>query len=78
MRGILRIGRRGYRLRPAVRSAAAGKRVRQKARLSARGRSALRRALASGRRPKVRVRIGARDGLGNRSRQLRATVRARR
>ena len=43
MRGILRIGRRGYRLRPAVRSAAAGKRVRQKARLSARGRSALRR-----------------------------------
>jgi hypothetical protein len=77
--GRLKIGKRGYRLRRATsRSVAAGKRVRVKAKLSPRGRRALRRALRDGRRPKVRVGLRARDTAGNGSRLARRTVRVKR
>lgn len=78
MGGVLRIGKRAYRLRRATRTAGAGERVRLKARLTKRSRRALRRALANGRRPKLRVGLRGRDTAGAPSRLVRATVRVRR
>jgi glucose/arabinose dehydrogenase len=76
--GRLRIGRRSYWLRYTRRAAAAATRVRLKARLTRRARRGLRRALARHRRARVRVALRARDAAGNRSRLVRARVRARR
>jgi Glucose / Sorbosone dehydrogenase len=76
--GRLRIGKRAYGLRRVTRSAAKGKRVRIKARLTRRGTRALRKALADGRHPKVRIGIRARDAAGNASPLVRRTVRVKR
>jgi len=76
--GRLRIGKRSYRLRRVARTAPVGKRVRLKARLTERGAQALRKALANGRRPKVRIGLRARDSAGNASRLTRRTVRVKR
>jgi glucose/arabinose dehydrogenase len=74
--GRLRIGRRVYKLRAVTRPAAEDKRLRIKAKLTKRTARALRRALADGRRPKLQIRLRARDGAGNVSRLARRTVRA--
>lgn len=74
----LKIRRKSFRMRSARRSAAPGRRVRMKARLTRRQRIRLRRALRRGRRPVVRVTLTARDGAGNRSPAKRARVRVRR
>jgi glucose/arabinose dehydrogenase len=75
--GWIRIGRRIYRLQRIVQSGQATPTRRIKVRLTAKGRRALRRALAEGRRPRVRVGLRARDALGNPSPLVRYTVRVR-
>jgi glucose/arabinose dehydrogenase len=69
------IGRRSYRLHYRRVPARAGKRLRLKATLTARGARALRRALRRHRRARVRVALRARDAAANRSRLARRTVR---
>jgi hypothetical protein len=76
--GTLRIGSRGLPLRRAVGSAQPSPRTRLKVRLRRRSARMLRRALANGRRPRVEVRVRARDAAGNRSALVRRTVRVRR
>jgi hypothetical protein len=76
--GTLRIGRRRLLLRRAVGSAQPSPRTRLKVRLRRRSARLLRRALANGRRPRVQVRLRARDAAGNPSALVRRTVRVRR
>jgi glucose/arabinose dehydrogenase len=83
-RGALRIGKRRFRLRRAVRSARLAaraaqptRRTRIKLRLTRRGTRALRRAVRHGRRPLARIRLRAIDAAGNRSRPRRAVVRVK-
>jgi glucose/arabinose dehydrogenase len=79
--GVLRIGKRRFRLRSATRRAQAAqatRRVRLKVRLKPRSRRALRRAMRRGRRPLVRVGLRATDTAGNSSRIVYRKVRARR
>ncbi len=75
--GRLRIGRRSFPLVRTVRAAdRAGERLRLKPRLGRRGAAALRTALADGRRPRVVVRLRARDADRHRSALVSRTVRA--
>lgn len=75
--GRLRIGRRSFRLGRVVgTTGGAGARVRLKPRLGRRAAAALRVALADGRRPRVVVRLRARDSNRTRSPLVRRTVRA--
>ncbi len=79
--GVMRIGKRRFRLRSAARNAGSGQttpRVRLKVELKKRSTRALRRAMRRGRRPLVRVGLRATDGAGNRSRIVYRWVRARR
>jgi glucose/arabinose dehydrogenase len=79
--GVLRIGKRRFRLRGAARTAQAAqatRRVRLKVRLKKRSTRALRRAMRRGRRPLVRVGLRATDAAGNRSGIVYRRVRARR
>ena len=76
--GTLRIGSRRLLLRRAVGSAQPSPRTRLKVRLRRRSVRILRRALANGRRPRVQVRLRARDAAGNRSALVRRAVRVRR
>jgi outer membrane protein assembly factor BamB len=76
--GTLRIGRTSFRLVRASHAAQFARHVRVKVRLTLKAMRALRRALRRGRRPSVRVALRARDGAGNRSRLVHATVRIRR
>ena len=78
MGGTLRIGRRSLLLRRATRSLVPGRRVRLRARLRPRARRLLRAALADGRRPRVMLRLRARDTAGNASAVRRRGVRIRR
>lgn len=77
-KGLLRIGRRSYPLRPAKRAALTTRRARLKVRLTRRAGRALRRALRRDRRAGVRITVRARDGAGNLSPLLRRAVRVRR
>jgi outer membrane protein assembly factor BamB len=72
--GTLRIGGTTFELHPLKRAAQVTQRVRMKIRLASAARWALRRALARGRRPSVRVELHARDAARNRSRLFRASV----
>jgi hypothetical protein len=76
--GTLRIGSRRLLLRRAVSSAQPSARTRLKVRLRRRSVRLLRRALANGRRPRVQVRLRARDAADNRSALVRRSVRVRR
>ncbi|HLM10450.1 MAG TPA: PQQ-dependent sugar dehydrogenase [Thermoleophilaceae bacterium] len=76
--GTLRLGRHRLRMRPARAAAAGGETRRMKARLTRRGRRALRRTLRSGRRASVVLRLRAVDVAGNRSPTLRRRVRVAR
>jgi Glucose / Sorbosone dehydrogenase len=76
--GTLRIGRRRLLLRRAVGTAQPAPRTRLKVRLRRRSARLLRRALANGRRPRVRVRLRAGDAAGNRSALVLRSVRVRR
>jgi hypothetical protein len=76
--GTLRIGSRRLLLRRAVGSGQPSPRTRLKVRLRRRSALMLRRALADGRRPRVQVRLRARDAAGNRSALVRRSVRVRR
>jgi glucose/arabinose dehydrogenase len=76
--GTLRVGTRRLLLRRAVGSAQPSPHTRLKVRLRRRSARILRRALANGRRPRVQVRLRARDAAGNRSALVRRTVRVRR
>ncbi len=79
--GVMRIGKRRFRLRSAARNAGSGQatpRVRLKVELKKRSTRALRRAMRRGRRPLVRVGLRATDGAGNRSRIVYRLVRTRR
>ena len=64
-RGVLRIGERRLRMRPASRALAPQTRARLRVRLTRRGVQVLRRALQRGRRPSVLLRLLATDGAGN-------------
>jgi glucose/arabinose dehydrogenase len=72
--GTLRIGSRRLLLRRAVGTAQPSPRTRLKVRLRRRAALMLRRALANGRRPRVQVRLRARDAAGNRSALVRRSV----
>jgi hypothetical protein len=76
--GTLRVGARRLLLRRAVGNAQPTPRTRLKVRLRKRSARLLRRALANGRRPRVEVRLRARDAAGNRSALVRRSVRVRR
>jgi len=76
--GTLRIGSRRLLLRRAVGSGQPSPRTRLKVRLRRRAVRLLRRALANGRRPRVQVRLRARDAAGNRSALVRRSLRVRR
>ena len=76
--GTLRIGSRRLLLRRAVGSGQRSPRTRLKVRLRRRAVRLLRRALANGRRPRVQVRLRARDAAGNRSALVRRSLRVRR
>jgi hypothetical protein len=76
--GTLRVGTRRLLLRRAVGSAQPSPHTRLKVRLRRRSARILRRALANDRRPRVQVRLRARDAAGNRSALVRRTVRVRR
>ena len=73
--GTLRVGTRRLLLRRAVAGAQPSPHTRLKVRLRRRSARILRRALANGRRPRVQVRLRARDAAGNRSALVRRTVR---
>jgi glucose/arabinose dehydrogenase len=72
--GRLRIGKRQYKLRRVGKSATAGKLVRVRVVLPVKGRRALKRALESGRNPRISLGLRARDATGNRSPLTRRTV----
>ena len=74
----LRIGRHRLLLRRATGSGQPSPRTRLKVRLRRRAALMLRRALGNGRRPRVHVRLRARDAAGNRSALVRRSVRVRR
>jgi hypothetical protein len=78
--GRLRIGRRGFRMRPAATGSQVTQRTRVKLRLTRRGRRALRRAARQRRlrRASVRVQLRATDPVGNQSPLMRRTIRIRR
>jgi glucose/arabinose dehydrogenase len=76
--GTLRIGRRKLFLRHVTGKARPSPRKRLKVRLRRRSARLLRNALADGRRPRVQLRLRARDGAGNRSALLRRSLRVRR
>jgi hypothetical protein len=76
--GTLRFGTHRLLLRRAVKSGQPSPRTRLKVRLRRRAAIMLRRALANGRRPRVQVRLRARDGAGNRSALVRRSLRVRR
>ncbi len=76
--GTLVVGGRRLLLRRAVGNAQPAPRTRLKVRLRERSARLLRRALANGRRPRVEVRLRARDAAGNRSALVRRSVRVRR
>jgi glucose/arabinose dehydrogenase len=76
--GMLRIGRRRFGMLRASRAAQVTRSARIKVRLTRRGTRALRRAMRRRRRASVRIGLRATDRAGNRSRLVRATVRARR
>ena len=78
--GVLRIGKRRYRLRSARQAApaAANRRIKLKVTLKKRSTRVLRRALRRGRRAKVRVGLRAKDAAGNRSRTVHRMVRVKR
>ena len=76
--GTLRIGQRKLLLRPASGSARPSRRTRLKVRLRKRSARLLRRALADGRRPRVHLRLRARDAAGNGSALVRRSLRVRR
>jgi outer membrane protein assembly factor BamB len=73
--GSLRIGRTSVGLRRESPPAQLAQRLRLKLRLTPGALRALRRALARGRRPSVRVALRARDSAGNRSRLVQAKIR---
>jgi hypothetical protein len=75
--GTLLIGGRKLLLRRATGSALPSRSTRLKVRLTKRSARILRRELANGPRPRVQVRLRARDAAGNRSRLIRRTVRVR-
>jgi glucose/arabinose dehydrogenase len=76
--GTLWVGSRRLLLRRAVGRAQPSPHTRLKVRLRRRSARILRRALANGRRPRVQVRLRARDAAGNRSALVRRAVRVRR
>jgi hypothetical protein len=76
--GTLRIGRRKLLLRHTTVQAQASPRKRLKVRLRKRPARLLRRALANGRRPRVQIRLRARDAAGNHSGLVRRSLRVRR
>jgi hypothetical protein len=76
--GTLRVGSRRLLLRRAIGNAQPSPHTRLKVRLRRRSARILRRALANGRRPRVQVRLRARDAAGNRSALVRRAVRVRR
>ena len=76
--GTLLVGRRKLLLRRASGQAQPTPRERLKVRLRKRSTRILRRALANGRRPRVQIRLRARDAAGNRSALVRRSVRVRR
>jgi hypothetical protein len=76
--GTLLIGSRRLLLRRAVGNAQPSPHTRLKVRLRRRSARLLRRALADRRRPRVQVRLRARDAAGNRSMLVRRSVRVRR
>jgi glucose/arabinose dehydrogenase len=76
--GIMRIGKRRYRMARVSRAAQTHNRTRVKVGLTRNGRRALRRALRNGRRPSVRIGLRGTDAAGNRSLLVRRTVRVRR
>jgi glucose/arabinose dehydrogenase len=76
--GTLRIGRRKLLLRHTTVQAQASSRKRLKVRLKKRPARLLRRALANGGRPRVQIRLRARDTAGNHSALVRRSFRVRR
>jgi len=76
--GTLRIGRRKLLLRHTTVQAQASPRKRLKVRLRKRPARLLRRALANGGRPRVQIRLRARDAAGNHSALVRRSLRVRR
>ena len=76
--GTLRIGRRKLLLRHVTAKATSSPSKRLKVRLKKRSARLLRRALADGRRPRVQIRLRARDAAGNNSALLRRSLRVRR
>lgn len=76
--GTLRIGTRRLLLRRATEDTQPSSSTRLKVRLRKRSARMLRRALANGRRPRVQIRLRARDAAGNRSALIRRAVRVRR
>jgi hypothetical protein len=76
--GTLRIGRRKLLLRHVTTKARSSPRKRLKVRLTKRSARLLRHALADGRRPRVQIRLRARDAAGNHSALLRRSLRVRR
>jgi hypothetical protein len=76
--GTLLIGGRKLLLRRATGNAGPALRARLKVRLRQRSARLLRRALAKGRHPRVKIRLRARDAAGNRSALVTHTVRVRR
>jgi glucose/arabinose dehydrogenase len=78
MSGMVKIGRRSYKLRKTTKRAGAHKRIKLRVRLSKRASRAIRRALRRHRRAKVKIGLRARDGAHNRSVLFHRTVRVRR
>ncbi len=76
--GTLRIGRRKLLLRHVTVKATSSPSKRLKVRLKKRSARLLRHALADGRRPRVQLRLRARDAAGNHSALLRRSLRVRR
>lgn len=76
--GRLAIGKRRYALRSVARTLAAGQRARLHARLPQPARRALRKALTSGRAPRLTISVRARDAMGNPAPTLTRSVRVRR
>ena len=76
--GTLRIGGRKLLLRHTTVRARASPQKRLKVRLKKRPARLLRRALANGRRPRVQIRLRARDAAGNHSALVRRSLRVRR
>jgi glucose/arabinose dehydrogenase len=76
--GTLRIGRRKLLLRHVTVTARSSPSKRLRVQLKKRSARLLRHALADGRRPRVQIRLSARDAAGNHSALLRRSLRVRR